>query len=191
MLFLFFLVKPGREDGNGSCLWNGMIAASPGHPFIAKAIEIIVNQIRNRFTGVDIDNMLCPRVALDHSHAWDLLFVTGPCAIGAAINTVLGRHMQANLAPGILNTDGATVNIPGRSILLSQNKEDMGWHRFTWLDKNLVVAGTDMPNYDDRGNQQHYSEKKPAMKMALFGTKNIYKDFISKKEDIKISMQTY
>ena len=168
-----------------------MIAASPGHPFIAKAIEIIVNQIRNRFTGVDIDNMLCPGVALDHSHAWDLLFLTGPCAIGAAINTVIGRHMQSHLSPGVLNTDDATVNIPGRSIIISQNKEDMGWHRFTWLEKNIVIAGTDMPNYDDRGNRQHYSDKGEAQKQALFGTKNIYTDFFSKNEDIKISMQSY
>ena len=75
--FMIPVDEPGREHGNGSCMWNGFIAAVPGHPFIAKALELIVNQIRNRFTAVDIDNMLCPGVALDHSHAWDLLYVTG------------------------------------------------------------------------------------------------------------------
>lgn len=167
-----------------------MIGAQPGHPFIAKAIEMIVNQIRNRFTAVDIDNMLCPGAALDHSHAWDLLYVTGPCIIGAAINVVLGKHMQSEIIPGDLNTSEAKVEIPGRSIILSQNKEDMGWHRFTWLEKNVIVAGTDCPNYDDRVdlNHKHYSDKPESMKMSLFGTKNIYKDLIPKRENIRITI---
>lgn len=171
-------------------MWNGMIAAAPGHPFIAKSLEMIVNQIRNRFTAVDIDNMLCPGVALEHSHAWDLLFITGPCVIGAAINVVLGRSLQSEIIPGDLMTSQAEGEIPGRSIILSQNKNDMGWHRFTWLDKNIIVAGTDMPDYDDRSNQKHYSDKPQAIKTALFGTKNIYKDFISKNEDIKMTIRT-
>jgi hypothetical protein len=170
-------------------MWNGMIAAAPGHPFIAKALEMIVNQIRNRFTGVDIDNMLCPNVALDHSHSWDLLFLTGPCVIGAAMNVVLGRHMQSEIIPGDLDTETLGGDIPGRSIILSQNKQDMGWHRFTWLEKNIIVAGTDMPEYDDRADQKHYSDKPQAIKMALFGTKNVYKDFVSKNEDIKMSIR--
>lgn len=188
--FIIPIDEPGRENRQGSCLWNGMIGAQPGHPFIAKALEMIVNKIRNRFTAVDIDNMLCPGVALDHSHAWDLLYVTGPCIIGAAINVVLGRHMQSEIIPGDLNTFEAEVEIPGRSIILSQNKEDMGWHRFTWIEKNVVVAGTDCPNYDDRLdlNQKHYSDKPESMKMSLFGTKNIYKDLIPKRENIKIKI---
>lgn len=187
--FIIPVDEPGRQNGMGSCMWNGLMASSPGHPFIAKAVELIVNQIRNRFTAVDIDNMLCPNVALDHSHAWDLLFVTGPCIIGAAINAVLGNHMQAHIVPGTLNTSTADVDIPGRSIILSQNKADMGWHRFTYLEKNVIVAGTDCPDYDDRGNQNHYSDKPPHIKMALFGTKALYKDFNAKGEDIKIQVR--
>ncbi len=184
--FLIPVDEPGRDEGKGSCMWNGLMATAPGHPFIAKAIELIVNQVLNRFTAVDIDNMLCPGVALDHSHAWDLLYITGPCIIGAAINVLLGKHMQSDIIPGYLNTSSALSEIPGRSIILSQNKEDMGWHRFTWLDKNIIVAGTDCPDYEDRGDQKHYSDKPPSIKMALFGTKNVYKDFMPKNEDIEI-----
>jgi hypothetical protein len=39
----------------------------------------------------------------------------------------------------------------------------MGAHRFTLLEKNLVVAATDMPDYDDRQQLKdnvHYSEMK-------------------------------
>ena len=170
-------------------MWNGFIAAAPGHPFIAKALEIIVNQIRNRFTSVDIDDMLCPGVALDHAHSWDLLFLTGPCVLGGAINSVLNKHMQTQINPGILDTsENVNVSIPGRSIILAQNKNDMGWHRFTWIEKNIIVAGTDMPDYEDRvhQNQKHYSDKPEAIEMSLFGTKNIYKDTVAKDEDIRI-----
>ncbi len=171
-------------------MWNGFIAATPGHPFIAKALEKIVNQIRNRFTGVDIDDMLCPGVALDHSHSWDLLFLTGPCVIGGAINDVLNKHMQAPINPGYLDVSGAQVSLPGRSVILSQNKNDMGWHRFTWLEKNIIVAGTDMPDYEDRLDQKHYSDKPDAIAMSLFGTKNIYRDTVSKDEDIRITISS-
>ena len=167
-------------------MWNGIIAAAPGHPFIAKALETIVNQIRNRFTGVDIDDMLCPGVALDHSHSWDLLFLTGPCAIGGAINAVMDKHMQNPIHPGELCTADANMAVPGRTIILSQNKNDMGWHRFTWLEKNIIVAGTDMPDYEDRLDQKHYSDKPEAIEMSLFGTKNIYKDFVAKGENVRI-----
>jgi len=196
--FVIPVDEPGREYGNGSCLWNGFMAASPGHPFIAKALEMVVNNIRNRFTAVDLDDMLCPNVSLDHSHSWDLLFVTGPCIIGAAINSVLGRHFQSDIIPGELDVGNAEFNnvksdssldrsvvTHGRTIILSQNKEDMGWHRFSWLEKNIIVAGTDMPDYDDR-NQKHYSDKTASTKMALFGTKDVYKDMVSVDEDISI-----
>jgi hypothetical protein len=42
------------------CLWNGFLAAAPGHPYLAKAIETVVNQVRNRFTSVDVDAQFCP-----------------------------------------------------------------------------------------------------------------------------------
>ena len=40
-------------------------------PFITRAIETVVNQIRNRMTSVDLDTMLFPIVVLQHSHFWD------------------------------------------------------------------------------------------------------------------------
>jgi hypothetical protein len=46
--------------------------------------------------------------------------------------------------------DDARFLIPGRTIILQQNKQDMGAHRFTWMERNLMVAVMDMPEYDDR-----------------------------------------
>ena len=171
-----------------------MVAASPGHPFIARAIELVVNQIRNRMTSVDLDNMLCPDVVLQHSHFWDLLFVTGPCALGGAINSVLGRRLQHHIAPGeldILNSTGRMdgIILPGRTIIFDQNKEDMGSHRFTWLEKNVVVATTDMPDYDDRGNDKvHYSDK-GGEKQIMFGLRNVYADLVPVREKIRVLVE--
>lgn len=202
--FMVPVDEPGRSTNAGSCLWNGFLAASPGHPFLAKTIEIVVNNIRNRFTSVDIDDMLCPddihdRLPdLDLSHSFDLLYLTGPCILGGAINHVLGRHYQAHIVPGELNIWNTTSstrvssasrddlhNIPGRSIVLAQNKSDMGAHRFTYLEKNLIVATTDMPDYDDRKDVKHYSDAKKEKMQPLFGTKDVYHDFTPVHEVIK------
>jgi Glycosyltransferase sugar-binding region containing DXD motif len=160
--------EPGQQVGHGHCLWNGFIAAAPGHPFLAQTVETVVNNIRNRFTSVDYDDMLCPNPVLSVSHSFDVLFTTGPCILGASINRVLQRHAQTGFETGDLdifdNTDFASTGeeapvdgqvldprqlIPGRSILLQQNKKDMGAHRFTWLEKNLIVASTDLPDSSD------------------------------------------
>lgn len=48
--FMVPIDKPGRGSGRGHCVWNGLLAAAPGHPYLAKAIENVVNQVRNKFT---------------------------------------------------------------------------------------------------------------------------------------------
>lgn len=188
--FIVPVDEPGRSEGVGSCLWNGFIAAAPGHPFIAKVIEMVINIVRNRYTAVDIDDMLCPRPNLGHSHDWDLLFITGPCVLGAAINSILGKDMQSNVEPGELNTIGLYHLIPGRTIILSQNKTDIGMsHRFTWNDKNLIVATTDIPNYEDNPHKRkHYSTSTREMR-GIFGLKNVYKDMKSANEELRLEIK--
>ena len=122
---------------------------------MAKAIENVVNGIRNRFTAVDTDNLLCDgtnKPELSISHAYDTLFTAGPCILGMTINAVLGRNVQETFSAGeiVSKTDPdetkSSSRIPGRSIILQQNKQDMGAHRFTLVERNLLVAATDMPD---------------------------------------------
>jgi hypothetical protein len=134
------------------CLWNGLIASVPAHPFLAQSIETIVNQVRNKFTSVDIDATYCPNPELSILHAYDTLFTAGPCLLGASLNRVLQRHWQHSHVPGSM--DFAPW---GRTIILHQNKWDMGAHRFTNVEQNLVVAATDLPDGDDIANLQHQS----------------------------------
>ena len=41
---------------------------------------------------------------------------------------------------------------------MKQNKWDMGAHRFTMVEKNLVIAATDLENSDDRINKKAKKE---------------------------------
>ena len=199
--------EPGTPVNRRMCLWNGFIAAAPGHPFLAKTIETVVNNIRNRFTSVDTDNMFCPHPELSILHAFDTLFTAGPCMLGAMVNKVLGRHGQTTFEAGEIDLwerskqsalekgtefiidvdDKPSKKIPGRVVILHQNKLDMGSHRFTFLEKNLVVAATDLPDSDDRANQEkapdHYS--KTHAKAGIYGLDRLYTDFVRANEDLR------
>ncbi|KAL7547150.1 hypothetical protein ACHAWF_010465 [Thalassiosira exigua] len=48
--FMVPVDAPGSKPDHRMCLWNGMIAAAPAHPYLSRVIEHVVNNIRNRFT---------------------------------------------------------------------------------------------------------------------------------------------
>lgn len=199
--------EPGTPVDHRMCLWNGLIASAPGHPFLAKVIETVVNNVRNRFTSVDVDNLFCPEPELSILHAFDTLFTAGPCILGAMINKVLGRHGQTPFKAGEIDIweaskeqalakkqefvigvdDKPSMRIPGRTIILHQDKWDMGAHRFTFLEKNLVVAATDLPDADDRANQEkppeHYS--KTHVKAGIYGLERLYTDNVKANEELR------
>lgn len=107
----------------------------------------------------------------------------GPCILGASINKFLGRHPQTSFETN--STDKLLQNsrakVPGRLIFLRGNKQDMGAYRFTLLEKNLILAATDMPDYDDRStvnghsNENHYSKLRH-QKGRVYGMSGLYKD---------------
>jgi hypothetical protein len=201
--------SPGETIGHRSCLWNGLMAAAPGHPFLAQTIQQVVNNVRNRFTSVDYDDMLCPNPVLSVSHTVDTLFTCGPCILGASINDVLKLHRQTGFdygeidlfqaekeqqeerrstAPFAVEPDDPRLLVPGRSLLLRQNKEDMGSHRFTHANENLIVAVTDMPEYDDRPKSiEHYS--KSHVKFGVYGLTKLYTDNKRANEVISIRIK--
>ena len=47
--FMTPIDEPGISVGHRSCLWNGFLAVTPGHPFLAKTIELVVNKIRKLY----------------------------------------------------------------------------------------------------------------------------------------------
>lgn len=156
---------------------------------MALAIETVVNQVRNRFTSVDMDNMYCPEPELSVLHAFDILYTAGPCLLGATINKVMGRPPQAPFVAGEITPNANAVsNIQGRTIILHQDKWDMGSHRFTFLEQNQVVAATDLEDSNDRDNQpqtgktEHYSKTHKAV--GIYGLDGLYKDKVRADENI-------
>ena len=199
--FLTAQDEPGQQAGHRSCLWNGLLGSTPGHPFLIATIENVVNNIRNRFTSVDYDDMLCPNPVLSVSHSTDMLFTCGPCILGASINDVLRRHRQTSFDYGdidlfetekkdqdgaiVLEADDPRLKIHGRSLLLKQNKDDMGAHRFTDAKNNVIVASTDLPDSDDRPKSLvHYS--KTHEKIGIYGLNNVYADSVRANEVIQM-----
>jgi Glycosyltransferase sugar-binding region containing DXD motif len=206
--------SPGETIGHRSCLWNGLMASAPGHVFLAQTIQTVMNNVRNRFTSVDYDDMLCPNPVLSVSHTVDTLFTCGPCILGASLNDVLKRHRQTGFefgeidlyetekkkhfakggsstkrVPVSVDPDDPRLLIPGRSLLLRQDKTDMGAHRFTNAAANLIVASTDMPEYDDRPKSiEHYS--KSHVKFGVYGLTKLYKDTRRANEEINIVVKS-
>ena len=92
----------GRED---FCLWNGLIGAAPGHPFIVKAAERILRSISARADYFDVERETCtsngPSAGLWKLRTLTTLILSGPCALGMAINDVLGKQdLMSGFEPG-------------------------------------------------------------------------------------------
>jgi hypothetical protein len=154
--------------GTSYCLWNGLIFSAPGHPFLAMAIQNAVNRINNRFTSVDHMQSLCTNDGdeIDYtvSHRHDVLFFTGPCILGTSINRVLGRSPQAHFSPGDQVDIPLNKDIPGSFVILSANTDDMGAHRFTLLEKNMLLASTDMEVTTDQIHIEAIIQRKDIIK---------------------------
>jgi hypothetical protein len=207
--FMMSQDKPGRQMDRQMCLWNGFIAAAPGHPFLAKVVQTVTNNIRNRFTIVDIDQLFCPDPDVSLLHRADTLIITGPCIMGAVVNKVLGRNEQESFKAGeldlwdqrnltslergtkfVIGVDNEpSRKFPGKTVILHENIYDMGSLRITRLDKNMVVAATNLPDSNDFKNQkrppEHYSKLhvKPGQK-GVYGLNGVYSDDVRANEEL-------
>ena len=86
--FIAPLDSPGKKSGHQICLWNGLLGSAPGHPFLAAVIETVVNNVRNRFTSVDVMHSMCPgEIDFYVSYRYDILF-TSESLMFACMNVV-------------------------------------------------------------------------------------------------------
>ena len=88
------------------CLWNGLIGSAPGHPFMVRAVERLVNLILQRADLYDMERDVCRRLGPSMEH-WKLraepqLSLSGPCALGIAVNDVLKRPSLSRFENGWL-----------------------------------------------------------------------------------------
>lgn len=131
---------PGTRPDRRMCLWNGFIASAPAHPYLSRAIQHVVNNIRNRFTVVDYDHMMCPTPELSVVHAFSTLFTAGPCILGLTVNEVMGRDLQQTFAEGDLDGADSVNGVPGRTVILQQNKWDMGGEHSIIIVNELLLT---------------------------------------------------
>ena len=179
------------------CLWNGLIGSAPGHPFMAAAIETVVNYVRNRYTAVDIMNSVCHEGKVDKfdvSH--EDLHLSGPCLLGKVVNQVLGRPPQSTY--NVHSTYDSILqsrNITGSLQLLEfQKNHFLGGERFMLHSKNLIVAATTFGDAKDEIEKKspgnHYSGLIPNKRGRIFGSFDVYQDMNSVNEDIKLVLAT-
>lgn len=121
----------------------------------------------------------------------NLRIKAGPCILGATVNKMLNRHPQTSFHVGDLNLLSEHVSdAPGRVVILEGNKNDMGAFRFTYTKKNLIIATTDMPNFDDRPTNEknipsnHYSKIKK--RGQVYGLKGLYRNNKVSHENIRV-----
>jgi hypothetical protein len=185
------------------CLWNGLLGASPGHPIVAKAVETLMNRILNRQDYYDIEAEMCQHSLT--SQVWKLrvipiLLLTGPCALGIAVNGALGLTNQVQgIALGWLSTGvGSYTATPGHywgdAMILLADRYDLGELRFTDIDRNILVASSNPDRFANgpvetvtephRISAIHYSK----FDSDIVGESGVYKDDQTSDESVHIQV---
>jgi hypothetical protein len=97
-----FKKKPGHESGHTMCLWNGFLMSAPGHPILAKVIETVVNNVRNRFTSLDVMNTLCPNVHFSVGFKFKVLFTSKSYFFLFVLNIYISSFGNSNSSYSIM-----------------------------------------------------------------------------------------
>jgi Glycosyltransferase sugar-binding region containing DXD motif len=207
-----------RDDGVSSeedqqfCLWNGLLASAPGHPIMARAAERVLTLVLNRADAFDMEQEMCHFSGPDDAEPWKVrlarvLLLSGPCALGVAVNHVLGKSSllsRIELGWQPFNTSADVPKSFGEGLIIKTDKGDMEAHRITDVDRNIMLASTDMvdltkspllpPLSTHRSVRtvkrpeipQHYSYLE--FFNQVFGSVGVYTDDQVHNEIIKLSM---
>jgi hypothetical protein len=103
------LLRPGirlitpKQDGLCRCgVWQGLLAAAPGHPALLLAVLLIVAQAEARLQPDSLALTFCPGPV---PPGWDKdthLYLTGPDLLGRVISTWLTGESCGRLVPGMV-----------------------------------------------------------------------------------------
>lgn len=94
-----------KDDSRSHCLWNGIVAARPGHPFVARAVATILNAVLNEWDENDLEAQVCSSRS---DSVWKVRAATwqdnilGSCALGMAVHSALGESTLGEFRPGII-----------------------------------------------------------------------------------------
>ncbi|KAL7579843.1 hypothetical protein ACA910_004856 [Epithemia clementina (nom. ined.)] len=197
--------------GEPFCLWNGFIGASPGHPFIVRAVERLINLILDRADEFDMERDLCRRdkgpLDVWKVRLQTLLLLSGPCGLGVAVNEALANPSLQKIDTGWIGLEELEFGGKrdhGDALIMVVDKHDIGGFRISDPERNTIVASTDMngveknareisnPTEAERKRQQqrqrkeltHYSMSNKGIE--VWGSSGVYKDNIVTNERIKL-----
>jgi hypothetical protein len=98
-----------------------------------------------------MDASLCPRPLFSVNRIDKTSAATGSCLLAKSVNKVMVRSPEALFAPGDVEKSGSAADrVPGRVVVLRGDRNDMGAHRITHVQKNAIVAQVELPVADER-----------------------------------------
>jgi hypothetical protein len=204
---------PCEYAGEPFCLWNGFIGAAPGNPILLRTVERLINFIRDRADIYDMEREMCRSVdgPLDvwKVRAQPLLFLSGPCALGVAVNEALNRSSLDSFEIGWIGMDTlsyGTKKDHGDALIMVGDKYDLGEFRISDPERNYIVASTDIRGLDKsprtgshptvgeirrqslrHGPLPHYSNSKRGV--SIWGAANVYHDDLVSNERIRFNVR--
>jgi hypothetical protein len=203
---------PCEYAGEAFCLWNGIVGSTPGHPILVRAVERLVNLIQDRADTYDMENQVCLHEGSTFPvwkiRAQPLLFLSGPCGLGLAMNEALGRPSLDSLPVGYVEAADRDQSLDyGDAYVLVGDKYDLGQFRFSDSDRNIIFASTNVPDAEssaraplhtahaDKDGQsrigqhrpEHYSLSKKGAK--VWGTSNVYTNDLASDNAIRMNIK--
>ena len=109
------------------CVWNGLIGSAPAHPVLTNVIEWMVNRVSSRSDMYDLERSVCKYSGIDKLESWKVraepgLMLSGPCALGLAVNNALGHEPLSKFRPGLLkgghHIQGSNDDVIGNIMIL-------------------------------------------------------------------------
>ena len=214
MGFFVPLDAVGQQVNEKFCLWNGLIGSAPGHPYIIRAVERMMNLVLNRADLYDMEREIC-RNEKHMGETWKTriepnLLLSGPCALGVTVNEAIGRDPVSNFDEGLAALAANTADLQnnlGDTLVLVLDKNDLGALRMSDVDRHIIVATTDMPGLNKdpikpvstklgyMGRESNLPEERsPHYSLAgkgdwLWGTKYVYSDDLTANELVRLNVE--
>jgi hypothetical protein len=132
---------------------NGLLGSAPAHPVLANVIEWMVNLVSNRADMYDMERTVCKFSGADQIENWKVrtepgLMLSGPCALGLAVNNAVGNEPLRGFSPGLMTRerynrkkieglDGDTI---GNVMILSVSSQNQCYLLFNFI--HLVYPQT-------------------------------------------------
>eukprot|EP00804_Cyclotella_cryptica_P010542 CCRYP_016320-RA/>CCRYP_016320-RA protein AED:0.34 eAED:0.34 QI:105/1/1/1/1/1/2/310/906 len=94
------------------CIWNGFLGSAPASPILTNVIEWMVNMVSIRGDMYDMERAVChfsgdpDRIENWKIRAEPSLMLSGPCALGLAVNNALGNEPLAKFGTGLITRSG-------------------------------------------------------------------------------------